>query len=240
MRIRCQEPDSVESVLATKQATVASPWQGESVLPDVEPCPITQESLMVFYDRIGTIYTSPRECVPDALSETDVSLLLSRQGPWPPRARGSVENLLLESQVLDILTHGGPVIKPLDEPTASMQSTLGNNGIRRIRNFMPIRDGWDSGRGKAFSKASLAVLDYFLQFGPEFSIMAPSVFLTHNGNIQLEWSDLRGNEFEIEFFPEHFECYLGSSDSELHFRLSQVLSLVAVIEQAQGNDVVTA
>jgi len=129
-----------------------------------------------------------------------------------------------------------PCIKAIDKPTATMQRMIGNHGKRRIEQFVAIEDGWDGGRGRAFSKASLGVFDYFLQHKPRFSISTPSVFLTHNGNIQLEWSDLEDNDIEIEFFPDHFEYYLSRLDEEGSLGLEAAPLLVEKIGAVQHSN----
>lgn len=126
-------------------------------------------------------------------------------------------------------------IKPINEITPAMRNALGEEGAERIRRFMETKDGWDFGRGKRFSKVSLAVLERFLQQNPP---LPSKVFeyLTANGNVQLEWTDEKGEDFEIEFFPDRFEYYFTATGEEGAFGLDEVNLLVRKIERvARGH-----
>ena len=121
-------------------------------------------------------------------------------------------------------------VKPIDEPTVVMKAVLGQNGIDRIDRFMEMEDGWDSGRGRAFSKASLGMLDTFLHACDGCPIPDASIFMTANGNLQLEWNDREGNACEIEFFPDRLEYYFEGADEEGKCGLAAVASLVSRIK----------
>ena len=122
-------------------------------------------------------------------------------------------------------------VEPIDGPTPLMEAALGQNGIDRLNRFMELEDGWDSGRGRAFSKASLGVLDLFLHTCGTCIIAGPSIFLTANGNLQLEWDDREGNACEIEFFPDYLEYYFEGANEEGSCDLMELPSLVSRIRK---------
>ena len=127
-----------------------------------------------------------------------------------------------------------PSIKAIDEITDTIRHALGEEGAARIKRFMETEDGWDHGRGQRFSKMSLAVLDFFLQHEPKLPTRVFE-YMTANGNIQLEWVDDRGEEYEIEFFPDRFEYYCTATEEEGAINLSEVNLLIQKIERIAGD-----
>ena len=91
---------------------------------------------------------------------------------------------------------------------------VGENGVRRFEEFKSYSDGWDYGRGCALSAGSLRLLNSFLKDLPELVSYEPSLFLTHQGNLQLGWEDLTGDVVELEFFRDRIEYYVEALNEE--------------------------
>ena len=91
---------------------------------------------------------------------------------------------------------------------------ISENGLRRFEEFKRYPHGWDYGHGKPLSYRSITSLDSFLRQLPAFITREPSLFLTHQGNLQLGWEDKHGNIVELEFFPDKVEYYLESLNDE--------------------------
>ena len=71
--------------------------------------------------------------------------------------------------------------------------SLGAHGLSRLNEFRCYRQGWDNGKGAAFSAASEKQFTTFIQeYADALSKVRPSVFLTREGNLQLGWEDKNG------------------------------------------------
>lgn len=103
---------------------------------------------------------------------------------------------------------------------------LGENGLRRFEEFKHYHFGWDSGNGKPLSSRSVAVFQSFLKQWPELAECEPSLFLTHQGNLQLGWKDAHDNVVELEFFPDKIEFYLEYLSEEGSVQLDAQKQLV--------------
>ncbi|SRR6266481_6273239 len=106
---------------------------------------------------------------------------------------------------------------------------LGENGIRRFGEFVRYERGWDLGRGEPLSSRSVAFVNAFLNKLPELGEFRPSLFLTHEGNLQLGWEDREGNAIEIEFGPDRVEYYLEGLGEERTIRLESLPQLIGRI-----------
>lgn len=91
---------------------------------------------------------------------------------------------------------------------------VGENGLKRFHEFKRYPDGWDNGRGSALSARSVRLLNSFLKDLPEIGACEPSLFLTHQGDLQLGWEDVSGNVVELEFFPDRIEYYIELLNEE--------------------------
>jgi len=125
-------------------------------------------------------------------------------------------------------------IKPIDSPTAKMRNVLGNYGIDRLCKFAELKSGLDFGRGKALSPASLGMLEFFLQKYTALEEAEPSIFLTQDGNLQLEWEDKKGNHVEVEFFYEYIEYFLSATGEEGEYNLNEIEKFISILEELEG------
>ncbi len=91
---------------------------------------------------------------------------------------------------------------------------IGVHGSSRFQGFKRYPFGWDYGRGRPLSQRSVRVFDAFLGRLPELSKHEPSLFLTHEGNLQVGWEDLHGNVVELEFFSDRIEYYVQTLGEE--------------------------
>jgi len=96
---------------------------------------------------------------------------------------------------------------------------LGENGQRRFQEFTRYQAGWDVGRGAPLSPRSATILEAFLARLPGLATYQPSIFLTHNGNLELGWEDSGGSAIEIEFWPDRIGYYFEGLDEEGTVRL---------------------
>lgn len=103
---------------------------------------------------------------------------------------------------------------------------LGENGVRRFWEFVRYERGWDLGRGEPLSSRSVAFVNAFLNRLPELGAVRPSLFLTHEGNLQLGWEDREGNAIEIEFGPDRVEYYLEGLGEERTIGLEALPQLI--------------
>jgi hypothetical protein len=91
---------------------------------------------------------------------------------------------------------------------------IGDNGLRRFKEFQSYQEGWEFGQGKRLSLYSVRTFEWVLMRLPELAVQEPSLFLTRNGNLQLGFEDAQGSTIEIEFFPNRVEYYMEASDEE--------------------------
>lgn len=91
---------------------------------------------------------------------------------------------------------------------------IGEHGVHRYEEFKRYHSGWDYGRGKRLSPKSVTTLESFVEQLPELAACGPSLFLTHEGNLQLGWEDGQGNVVEMEFFSDKIEYYIESLNEE--------------------------
>jgi len=103
---------------------------------------------------------------------------------------------------------------------------IGTNGVKRFNNFKLLESGWDCGKGEILSPHSVAAMNTFIA---DYSgvIRDTSIFLTLDGNLQLQWKNLDGKYVEIEFFAEHMEYYDEASDDEGVVKLSDISTLIS-------------
>lgn len=113
----------------------------------------------------------------------------------------------------------------------SALKVIGENGNVRFEEFKRYQPGWDLGRGKPLSAHSVQILDAFLRTLPELSRFQPSLFLTHQGNLQIGWEDWLGGAVEVEFYPDRVEYFLESSNEETFVSLSAISPFVERIRQ---------
>ena len=120
-------------------------------------------------------------------------------------------------------THAQQAVNTSQPQAASLSEAarriLGENGQRRFQEFTLYESGWDLARGVPLSLHSIATLDTFLGQLPELAALQPSLFLTHDGNLELGWEDANGNALEIEFWPDRVEYYIEALDEERTIRL---------------------
>lgn len=101
-----------------------------------------------------------------------------------------------------------------DTLSEAAQKIVGENGVRRLQEFVDYPVGWDSGKGHPLARKSVAVLEAVLrELRHEFKTQ-PSIFLTRAGNLQLAWESDDGAPIEMECGPERIEYYVGKRDAE--------------------------
>jgi len=156
--------------------------------------------------------------------------------PQPPAAESLVELLhSLEESPKFAGLHKRNDQRPFQRLLSeNSKRIIGENGLYRFEEFKRYPRGWDGGHGKPLSHRSITSLETFLRQLPELAIRQPSLFLTHQGNLQLGWEDKLGNVVELEFFPDKVEYYLESLNEEgmvdlkgLHLLVDKVGSTIS-------------
>ena len=99
-------------------------------------------------------------------------------------------------------------IKPTDELGLQARLILGENGCERFEEFLSYPKGWDFGAGMPLSPVSVAVMEWFLSSFPGFINGTPTLFLTQEGNLQLDWDDTNGECVSLEFYPDRISYYI--------------------------------
>lgn len=122
-------------------------------------------------------------------------------------------------------------IIPIDKLSPDVESLLDSNCKERIGLFQEYEEGWDLGIGKRLSPMSFAGFELFLRCFHSFHT-EPSIFMTHDGYLQLSWEDSSGLPIEIEFTPDGLDCYIESLPYEETIQLNsdEIESLVEKIK----------
>lgn|GEM_PF-6964302 len=157
-----------------------------------------------------------------------------QQDPPSPRAQESLTELIDKLQKIpksSNLQTGRRFFRRrvVSELSENSKHIVGENGARRFEEFKQYRPGWDHGRGNPLSPRSITTLESFLRQLPELATLEPSLFLTHEGNLQLGWEDVQGNAIEIEFFPDKVEYYIESINEEGAVDLEALHQLIAKV-----------
>jgi hypothetical protein len=97
--------------------------------------------------------------------------------------------------------------------SACARTLLGPNASARFDEFSRYRDGWDFGRGRRLTPGSATTLERFLVAHP-FEIVRPSLFLTHEGFLELAWESDGARRIELEFQPDRVAYYVAADGSE--------------------------
>jgi hypothetical protein len=204
-----QEPHSSEAVdlLSFPQRQRTPEREPEELPTGSVPQYINLRTLAPLKDRIRSLLSESD--VP--LSAADIAEELLKSGQYTPPAAGM-------RAAFSRLVPGA-----LSE---NSKRVIGENGVRRFEEFKQYHDGWDHGRGKPLSAHSVATLEEFLRQMPELATVEPSLFLTHNGNVQLGWEDAERNAVEVEFFPDRIEYYIESRDEEGSVRKQALHQLI--------------
>jgi hypothetical protein len=141
--------------------------------------------------------------------------------------RREEEQLGLE--VLRVLeqTHPAATLSVLEgQLNEATKRIIGDNGVRRFNEFKRYHKGWDFGRGERLSATSVRIFNWFLGKMPDLAAYEPSLFLTHQGNLQLGWETDQG-AIEIEFFSHKLEFYIEPLNLEDAVALKNSNSLIS-------------
>ena len=107
-------------------------------------------------------------------------------------------------------------------------SKLGAKGWGRLHHFRNYYSaGWGDGTGKPLSPRALEVFYRFLQAAQFPQGIAPSVFLTDEGTIELCWEDKRGKAVQVEFRPNDIELYVEADEHEDSVPVSDAKALAS-------------
>lgn len=127
-----------------------------------------------------------------------------------PSVSRSLQQHHAEPYMLD--DHTNKIDRMINETT---RSVLGEYNITRLREFADLSQGWDSGRGQRMNLLSLELVSRFLS-DTKFRPDNPSVFMSADGNIVINWLD-RGDEssmVELEFRDSGINYYIEMADEE--------------------------
>ncbi|MGH9930525.1 MAG: hypothetical protein ACREA9_15040 [Pyrinomonadaceae bacterium] len=108
----------------------------------------------------------------------------------------------------------------------SARQIIGENGLNRLREFTGYQRGWDLGRGKPLALRSVVILDAFLAQLPQLAAYRPSLFMTHEGNLELGSEDAMGRSISIEFYPDKLDYYLEGLAEEQTVKVDLIPQLI--------------
>ena len=95
--------------------------------------------------------------------------------------------------------------------SASAEAAIGWSGVTRLTGFRRLAPGWDGGDSRTLDVHSLKRLsEFFSRFQLQSRDIA--IFMSHAGNVVINWHDLRGGLVEIEFFPSRMEYFVETSN----------------------------
>lgn len=140
----------------------------------------------------------------------EVGQIQRRTGAGPSRSRASESTALPAHFVL----------------SESARQTIGDNGLNRLREFTRYQPGWDLGEGKPLASRSVVLLSAFLSHLPELAPYRPSLFMTHEGNLELGFEDAEGRSISIEFYPDRVDYYLEGLGEEQTVKLDLIYQLI--------------
>ena len=103
---------------------------------------------------------------------------------------------------------------------------IGAGGLSRLREFIGYQSGWDLGQGKPLAPRSVVILGAFLRHLPELEPYRPSLFMTHEGNLELGLEDAGGRSISIEFYPDKIDYYLEGLNEEQTVRVDLIPQLI--------------
>jgi hypothetical protein len=123
-------------------------------------------------------------------------------------------------------------LKPTCELDQNAKNIIGDSGVGRFEQFTLLTRGWDGGEGEELSPYSVGAFLHFTRIYQElFEEVSPSIFITTNGNIQINWEDDSDNVVEIEFFLDYVEYYIEAHDLEDSLPLNNLGNLVDILKQ---------
>lgn len=133
----------------------------------------------------------------------------------PPRPRQKLSN---------VIENIAPTAESL--LNASARQIMGENGLNRLREFTRYEPGWDLGRGRPLALRSVVILNAFLNQLPELAAYRPSLFMTHEGNLELGSQDATGRSISIEFYPDKLDYYLEGLAEEQTVKVDLIPQLI--------------
>lgn len=94
-----------------------------------------------------------------------------------------------------------------------IKELLGTHGVGRISEFLEYPDGWDDGGGDELNAESIETLELFIQHCVDDRAFpeTPSVFLTRDGMLELQWEE-DGGINELTCFPSYITVHHGAFD----------------------------
>lgn len=87
---------------------------------------------------------------------------------------------------------------------------IGSRGVDRLLGFKSLAPGWDGEDSHALSLQSLQRFSEFFS-ASQLTSLGVAVFMSHAGNVVINWHDGKGRLIEIEFFPKKIEYFVESS-----------------------------
>ena len=101
----------------------------------------------------------------------------------------------------------------LSELQRIVRRNLGYRSARRLKKLTSYEAGWDGCDSKTASPYSANLLAAFLTTYEKFPTN-PSIFLTHNGYLELSWEDRKGQLVSVVFEDEACKVKTGNLDGE--------------------------
>ena len=79
---------------------------------------------------------------------------------------------------------------------------------------------------------SVKTFCFFLEYFKDYNEGRASIFLTNEGNIQIEYENKKGEYFEIEFFKDKFEYYYKTiyKERESEYKIEEIEKFREIIK----------
>ncbi len=152
-----------------------------------------------------------------AASQNAFPWLDSDRSTSPKILRGDRIKPELNVVITSSTTTGTSMLMPTVTLDECVKKFIGKDSFERFEHFAAYHDGWDGGRGKSVSPMSVAMMNTFIHMAIEKNrkpSTTPSLFMTHDGILQIIWEDKEGRAIDLEFTEHGIEFYFEASEKE--------------------------
>lgn len=125
----------------------------------------------------------------------------------------AVQAWLLFERETEPTVHGSEPFSLLARVLDKTATKLGPHAARRLGRLATYTDGWDLGQGLALTSEALVGLERLLDIA-DFQDLDVALFLSHAGNVLLNWPDAQGELVELEVAARRMMCFIAATGEE--------------------------
>lgn len=107
---------------------------------------------------------------------------------------------------------------------------LGENNLERLNFFWNEKEGWYFGNGEILSEIAVINLNYFCIFTEKIPYII-SIFMGHEGSLEILWRNENHQLFDIEFYKDRIEYYLEVIEEEETIKIDEFDNLIKKINE---------